>query len=29
MIDELKSIEKNRTWDMCKLPSDKRAIDVK
>ncbi|GAU46952.1 hypothetical protein TSUD_281870 [Trifolium subterraneum] len=29
MIDELKSIEKNKTWDMCKLPSDKRAIDVK
>ncbi|GAU30142.1 hypothetical protein TSUD_360350 [Trifolium subterraneum] len=29
MIDELKSIEKNRTWDMCKLPSDKRAIHVK
>ncbi|GAU46965.1 hypothetical protein TSUD_143070 [Trifolium subterraneum] len=29
MIDELKSIGKNRTWDMCKLPSDKRAIDVK
>ncbi|GAU43786.1 hypothetical protein TSUD_378110 [Trifolium subterraneum] len=29
MIDELTSIEKNRTWDMCKLPSDKRAIDVK
>ncbi|GAU17358.1 hypothetical protein TSUD_232340 [Trifolium subterraneum] len=29
MIDELKSIEKNRTCDMCKLPSDKKAIDVK
>ncbi|GAU25674.1 hypothetical protein TSUD_266010 [Trifolium subterraneum] len=29
MIDELKSIEKNKTWDMCKLPSDKRSIDVK
>ncbi|GAU12596.1 hypothetical protein TSUD_132060 [Trifolium subterraneum] len=29
IIDELKSIEKNKTWDMCKLPSDKRAIDVK
>ncbi|GAU36721.1 hypothetical protein TSUD_318190 [Trifolium subterraneum] len=29
MIDELKSIEKNRTWDICKLPSYKRAIDVK
>ncbi|GAU33426.1 hypothetical protein TSUD_380620 [Trifolium subterraneum] len=29
MIDELKSIEKNKTWDMCKLPSDKRAINVK
>ncbi|GAU25767.1 hypothetical protein TSUD_222240 [Trifolium subterraneum] len=29
MIDELKSIEKNKTWDMCKLHSDKRAIDVK
>ncbi|GAU38713.1 hypothetical protein TSUD_396410 [Trifolium subterraneum] len=28
-IDELKSIEKNKTWDMGKLPSDKRAIDVK
>ncbi|CAJ2637750.1 unnamed protein product [Trifolium pratense] len=29
MIDELKSIEKNKTWDLCKLPSEKRAIDVK
>ncbi|PNX70746.1 hypothetical protein L195_g057702, partial [Trifolium pratense] len=29
MIDELKSIEKNKTWDLCKLPLDKRAIDVK
>ncbi|GAU17773.1 hypothetical protein TSUD_171610 [Trifolium subterraneum] len=29
MIDELNSIEMNKTWDMCKIPSDKRAIDVK
>ncbi|KAK2353501.1 putative mitochondrial protein [Trifolium repens] len=29
MIDELKSIEKNKTWDLCELPSDKKAIGVK
>ncbi|GAU47337.1 hypothetical protein TSUD_101250, partial [Trifolium subterraneum] len=29
MIDDLNSIEKNKTWGMCNLPSDKRAIDVK
>jgi ATP-binding cassette subfamily B (MDR/TAP) protein 1 len=29
MNDELKSIEKNRTWDLCSLPANKKAIDVK
>ncbi|MCH97475.1 retrovirus-related pol polyprotein from transposon tnt 1-94, partial [Trifolium medium] len=29
MNEELKSIEKNKTWDLCKLPTDKKAIDVK
>ncbi|GAU13535.1 hypothetical protein TSUD_346390 [Trifolium subterraneum] len=24
-----RSVEKNKIWDMCKLPSNKRAIDVK
>jgi hypothetical protein len=27
--EELRSIEKNNTWDLCDLPSDKKAIDVK
>lgn len=26
MADELKSLEKNKTWDLVKLPSDRRAI---
>lgn len=29
MVDELRSIEKNETWQMVNLPSNKRAIDVK
>ncbi|WVZ17028.1 hypothetical protein V8G54_010010, partial [Vigna mungo] len=29
MIEELKSIERNRTWDMVELPQHKRAIEVK
>ncbi|KAK2402146.1 putative mitochondrial protein [Trifolium repens] len=29
MNEELRSIEKNKTWDLCNLPSDKKAIDVK
>ncbi|KAK2454958.1 hypothetical protein QL285_002459 [Trifolium repens] len=29
MNEELRSIEKNKTWDLCDLPSDKKAIDVK
>ncbi|KAK2442743.1 putative mitochondrial protein [Trifolium repens] len=29
MNEELRSIEKNNTWDLCDLPSDKKAIDVK
>ncbi|WJX45884.1 hypothetical protein P8452_32732 [Trifolium repens] len=29
MNEELRSIEKNNTWDLYDLPSDKKAIDVK
>jgi len=29
MIDELKSIEKNQTWELIKLPGEKKAIDFK
>ena len=29
MVEELRSIEKNETWQMVNLPSNKRAIDVK
>jgi len=29
MIDELKSIEKNQTWKLVQLPTDKKCIDVK
>ncbi|KAK2438598.1 putative mitochondrial protein [Trifolium repens] len=29
MIDELKSIEKNQTWELVKLPNGKKTIDLK
>lgn len=29
MIEELESIEKNETWRLVKLPTDKKCIDVK
>jgi len=29
MIDELKSIEKNETWKLVQLPTDKKCINVK
>ena len=29
MVEELRSIEKNETWQMVNLPSNKRVIDVK
>jgi hypothetical protein len=29
MQEEMNAIEKNKTWDLCDLPSDKKAIDVK
>jgi hypothetical protein len=29
MIDELKSIEKNETWKLVHLPTDKKCNDVK
>jgi len=29
MIDELKSIDKNETWKLVRLPTDKKCIDVK
>lgn len=29
MLDEMKSIEKNGTWEMVELPEGKNAIDLK
>jgi len=29
MIEELKAINKNNTWELTKLPASKKAIDVK
>lgn len=29
MEEELSSIEKNKTWELCILPQNKRPIDVK
>jgi len=29
MIEDLQSIEKNHTWELTKLPSKKKPIEVK
>lgn len=29
MLEELSSIERNRTWKLVELPSNQRAIEVK
>jgi hypothetical protein len=29
MLEELKALEKNQTWDFVKLPEGKRAISCK
>lgn len=29
MLDELRSIEKNNTWELVELPKQKKTIDVK
>lgn len=29
MLEELKTIEKNKTWEMVELPQNKQAMEVK
>jgi hypothetical protein len=29
ILDEFKSIEKNQTWELVKLPEGKKTIDLK